>query len=262
MFAPIGRIRPARPVPDQRVRKSRTTPRRGSGPGPSRAASIATPTPLLAQGPPGPEGRQDGGGAPRIEHRDSPGRQSETTEAREAIRVRRTHPRRCRTDAPSRPSSPAITRSPRRPMDPKTGELKPLAFEGKTVTDREARGVLPVHGGRQAARPTRDRRARRRVSRRGQGQHRGTPAGATGQGRRRWPIRPRGPAGVRRGVSPTSITRRARLSARLTRAYTLDGKQWGQITFDIDLVIDPDITGGKVRRDGGHAESAPEPSTS
>jgi hypothetical protein len=37
------------------------------------------------------------------------------------------------------------------------------------------------------------------------------------------------------------------LTARLARAYTLDGKQWGQIAFNFDLVIDPNITGGKIR---------------
>jgi len=37
------------------------------------------------------------------------------------------------------------------------------------------------------------------------------------------------------------------LTARLARAYTLDGKQWGQIAFTFDLVIDPDMTGGKIR---------------
>ena len=41
------------------------------------------------------------------------------------------------------------------------------------------------------------------------------------------------------------------LSAKFTRAYTIDGKQWGQIAFDVELVIDPDIVGGKIRREEG-----------
>lgn len=40
---------------------------------------------------------------------------------------------------------------------------------------------------------------------------------------------------------------KSKLTARLARAYTLDGQQWGQIAFDFDLVIDPDITAGKIR---------------
>jgi hypothetical protein len=41
------------------------------------------------------------------------------------------------------------------------------------------------------------------------------------------------------------------LSAQFTRAYTLDGKQWGQITFDIDLFIGPDVFLGKIRKGEG-----------
>jgi hypothetical protein len=48
-------------------------------------------------------------------------------------------------------------------------------------------------------------------------------------------------------MSPDVDFEKSTLKARLARAYTLDGKQWGQIAFDIDLVIDPDITGGKIR---------------
>jgi hypothetical protein len=49
------------------------------------------------------------------------------------------------------------------------------------------------------------------------------------------------------GVPPNADFAKSKLTARLARAYTLDGKQWGQIAFDFDLVIDPDITGGKIR---------------
>jgi hypothetical protein len=48
-------------------------------------------------------------------------------------------------------------------------------------------------------------------------------------------------------LGPNVDLKRSKLVARLARAYTLDGKQWGQIAFDFDLVIDPDITRGKVR---------------
>ena len=51
------------------------------------------------------------------------------------------------------------------------------------------------------------------------------------------------------GADPSSVDfSKSMLSGKFTPAYTLDGKQWGQITFDFDLAINPDVFRGKVRR--------------
>lgn len=52
------------------------------------------------------------------------------------------------------------------------------------------------------------------------------------------------------GADPSSVDfSKSMLSGKFNRAYTLDGKQWGQIAFDFDLVIKPDVFRGNIRRE-------------
>jgi hypothetical protein len=131
-------------------------------------------------------------------------------------------------------------------MDPKAGELKPLAFEGKTVAiaKRGAFYQYTVDGKPLAQPETIELDAEFRDAEKVKIDTL-LPEGPVKIGER-WPVR-REILQAFGTVSADTDFSKSSLSAVFTRAYTLDGKQWGQITFDFELVIDPSITGGKVR---------------
>jgi hypothetical protein len=135
-------------------------------------------------------------------------------------------------------------------MDVKSAQMQPFAFQGKTVTI-EKRGAFYQYTVDGKPLPRTDTRElddefknadKVRIDAL-------LPDGPVKVGEH-WPIsREILPAF---GIPSRDVDfTKSMLSGKFTRAYMLDGKQWGQIAFDLDLVIDPDIVGGKVRREEG-----------
>jgi hypothetical protein len=134
--------------------------------------------------------------------------------------------------------------------DVKSGQMQPFAFQGKTVTI-EKRGAFyqyTVDGKPLPRTETVELDGEFKIADK-VGIDALLPDGPVKVGAH-WPIS-REILVAFGGPFPDVDFSKSMLSGKLTRAYSLDGKQWGQIAFDFDLVIDPDIVGGKVRREEG-----------
>lgn len=135
-------------------------------------------------------------------------------------------------------------------MDVKSGQMQPFAFQGKTVTI-EKRGAFyqyTVDGQPLPRTETVELDGEFKIADKVRIDAL-LPEGPVKVGQH-WPIsREILPAF---GIPSRDVDfTKSMLSGKFTRAYMLDGKQWGQIAFDLELVIDPDIVGGKIRREEG-----------
>jgi hypothetical protein len=135
-------------------------------------------------------------------------------------------------------------------MDAKSGQMQPFSFQGKTVTI-EKRGASFRYTVDKKPLPQPetlelDREFKNADKVRIDALLPDGPVKVGGH----WPIS-REILRAFGGASPDVDFSKSMLSGKFTRAYTLGGKQWGQIAFDFDLVIDPDIVGGKIRREEG-----------
>jgi hypothetical protein len=53
-----------------------------------------------------------------------------------------------------------------------------------------------------------------------------------------WTVEPEALKGLTGGMGPGLDKSKSKFTCKLTRAYTTDGKQWGTLSFDFDMVVD------------------------